>query len=116
MGRKLRVFLIATYCLFIAYGSLSTPTDGPGLAINDKILHALLYAGLAGLALPLTQSTQTRVKILAAVILYGILMEIGQLFVPARQAEILDGVANSLGALAAMAVQSGLDRRRKRLL
>lgn len=70
---------------------------------SDKLAHALAYAVLAGsvlAALNLAPGGPWRGYVLAFAIssLYGISDEIHQSFVPQRSADILDWLADSLGA------------------
>lgn len=80
----------------------------PSVAISDKIKHFSAFFGLSVL-LSLTLLYQNKVKILkkhflsAALIIisfYGLLDEIHQSFIPSRNSEFLDWVADSLGAIA----------------
>ena len=80
----------------------------PSFAISDKIKHFSAFFGLSVL-LSLTLLYQNKVLlfkkyfIAAAVIIssfYGLVDEIHQSFVPGRNSEFLDWVADSLGAAA----------------
>jgi VanZ family protein len=80
----------------------------PSVAIGDKIKHFGAFFGLSVL-LSLTLLYQSKVLLfkkyflVAALIIssfYGLLDEIHQSFVPGRNSEFLDWVADSLGAAA----------------
>ena len=80
----------------------------PHVGIGDKLLHALLFAGLAVFmcrALRLQYPTWTRRAIgglaILATIAYGCLDEAHQGFVSGRQSEWADVLADGVGAAAA---------------
>ena len=82
--------------------------DLPQLRIGDKLVHALIFGGLAVLicrALRLQKSawSQGAVVVLSvlATVAYGCLDEGHQTFVSERRAELSDVVADGVGALAA---------------
>jgi VanZ family protein len=85
---------------------LSSVSFAPELPTGmDKNAHAVLYAGLSILAVrALTDAWQRRVTmvmVLASVAIgsiYGVTDEYHQLFVPLRQAEAMDVVADTIGA------------------
>jgi VanZ family protein len=71
----------------------------------DKVLHALVYSVLGGsfyLALR-HASSLTRARLVAAAALfaiaYGVTDEVHQLFVPGRNADLFDVVADGVGGL-----------------
>ena len=74
-----------------------------GLALQDKILHALEYAALGALLVPglrLAGFTPRGALLLAVALasLYGATDEFHQSFVPGRDSDVLDWVADTLGA------------------
>jgi VanZ family protein len=80
-----------------------------GFMPTDKLLHALAFAGLALLLVRATRVLLPRAalrrRLLFAVFLaslVGALLEVCQAFVPYRSAELLDWVADTIGALAAV--------------
>lgn len=92
--------------LIFAFSSVSDPPDLP--QGSDKNLHALLYAGLGGLvARALAGGWRRRLTLgmaLMATLIsaaYGVSDEIHQHFVPPREADVLDVVADTLGAAVA---------------
>ena len=90
---------------------------------SDKIFHFVIYAGFAILVVWSLRVTSLRpwphVPMLAAAvaIAYGAVNELHQLYIPQRSAELLDLVANALGATAgvivAMAAARALERRKE---
>ena len=92
--------------LIFAVSSISQP---PGIPEGfDKDLHAVLYAGLGVLLVrAFTRRWQRRatVSIAAAAIVvavfYGVTDEYHQSFVPMRQADAMDVVADAIGATVA---------------
>ncbi len=98
---------VVLYMAFI-FG-LSSITTTPDLAGGrDKALHALLYAGLAVCLMrawswcwrrPLTL-TDVGATIVTAV-LYAVTDEVHQHFVPPRQADVMDALADAVGAATA---------------
>ena len=91
--------------LIFFFSSLPDPGGPPG-GISDKTAHVLIYAALgASLVRALaggriTAMTLTRIVLAAALgTLYGVSDEIHQHFVPPRTPDILDVVADSIGAI-----------------
>jgi VanZ family protein len=86
-------FVIAT--LMVVVLSLLPGNDLPAVGISDKLEHVIAYAILAllgGLAFP--EATMLLAVMLSAL---GIAMEICQMVVPGRSAEIADAVADAIG-------------------
>ncbi len=113
MGQlKLRNFLIRwlpliVYCLAIYIQSARpSPERIPDVQFFDKILHFAAY-GLLGIlffraykTLPLKNYKNLLIFIsIGSATLYGISDEIHQYFVPFRQADIMDAIANSIGSI-----------------
>ena len=118
------ILLTATYCAGIFYlSSLSEPPD-PGISIPylDKFVHALLYAGLAAtVSIGIRRSNETVqpwVQMWIPVTFataYGVMDEVHQMFVPNRDWELSDLIADAVGAgLAQLALVHGLWRARDR--
>jgi VanZ family protein len=85
----------------------------PEVLLQDKLLHLLEYAALAALLVPGLRlvGVPVRATLLAAVglaSLYGLSDEFHQSFVPGRDADVLDWVADTsggvLGAIGASAL------------
>ena len=86
-------FVSAT--LMVVVLSLLPGNDLPAVGISDKLEHVIAYAILAllgGLAFP--EATMLLAVMLSAL---GIAMEICQMVVPGRSAEIADAVADAIG-------------------
>lgn len=87
--------------------SRSAP-GGKGMPIPDKLAHAVAYFGLCVVVRLATGATIARpgLAMFAAVgvsMLYGATDEWHQSFTPGRQPDVLDWVADSVGALTAAA-------------
>jgi VanZ family protein len=102
---------VALYLAFIfVLSSIAHPPELPNG--SDKRLHAVLYAGLGmllarALAGGLTRTVTRGMVVTTTVLsgLYGVSDEIHQIFVPPRQVEVLDAVADTIGgALGAIAL------------
>jgi VanZ family protein len=71
----------------------------------DKVAHALVYAVLGGLCFPAVRRTwplaRSRVVVIAAFLafLHGLTDEFHQLFVPGRNADWYDVLADGIGGL-----------------
>jgi VanZ family protein len=112
MPINLRLFAVnwlpvILYCLAIYIQSdFPSPERIPSFQFSDKVLHFLAYAVMGVLFYRAYQTLRIkdnlRMLTLLSVVsasLYGISDEIHQYFVPFRDADILDAVANTLGAL-----------------
>jgi len=96
---------VALYMMFIFWlSSISRPPDLPS-GISDKAAHLLLYSGLGALLVraraggwrrPVTIGIAAAAIVMAT--LYGITDEVHQHFVPPREAEARDILADALGA------------------
>jgi len=118
--RRLSLLLALAWMALLFYlsnqPSLETPTLFSG---QDKVLHAAVYA-LLGVLLLAAQPRQAQgyswqqvgISVLIAS-LYGLSDEIHQYFVPGRSSEVLDWVADSVGALIAASLLAGLSRKWK---
>jgi VanZ family protein len=75
----------------------------PEIFLQDKLLHAAEYAVLGGLLVPALRvaGLRPRVAVLAAAVIasaFGATDEVHQAFVPGRNADVADWVADTLGA------------------
>ena len=96
---------VALYMTVIFWlSSISSPPDLPS-GVSDKGAHALLYSGLGALLVrahaggwrpPVT--LRIAAAAIAVATLYGISDEVHQYFVPPRQAEVRDLLADAIGA------------------
>ncbi len=103
---------MATVAVFSLSSRLGPP-EGLGM---DKIVH---FAGYMILALQTQPAFSTRRAALIAalcMIPFGIAMEVGQDYVPGRQADGFDAMANSIGALMGIAVAPAFRRLCARLV
>jgi VanZ family protein len=122
LGRAAVVFgvLSAVYAAGIFWASDQAnpfPFVPSGLLSHDKLLHAGAYAGLGLLVRLALSGTRLRgpaalVVALAVASLYGVTDELHQYFVPNRQCDPLDWLADTAGALAGVAVAAAFLRRR----
>lgn len=101
---------VAAYCMFIFW--LSNQPDPPhpdiGFPHMDKVAHAILFGGLAGLvSLGLHRSGKPHrpsvfhLAPVLAVLLYGAFDECHQYFVPPRTPDVFDLLADVTGGLLA---------------
>ncbi len=112
------------WALVIFTGSSIPAEDFPDLSIlaYDKVFHFLLF-GLFCYFLYRALQNQNRYPRLAlhapwaafsVTILYGVFDEVHQVFVPGRSPDLLDLLADSLGALTAIVILLVLARARSR--
>ena len=100
-------FPIIIYCLIIfIQSSYPSPETVPDLPYLDKLLHFSAYAVLGALFLRAFKTTQFKNNINLVIILsilassfYGISDEVHQYFVPCRNADIMDVLADILGSI-----------------
>ena len=118
--RRLSLLLAFAWMALLFYLSHQPGLDTPMLfSGQDKVLHAAVY-GLLGLLLLAAQPRQAQgyswrqvgISTLIAS-LYGLSDEIHQYFVPGRSNEILDWVADTLGALIGAFLLAWLSRKWK---
>ena len=112
MSKKLNTFLyrwlpLIAYCLAIYIQSdLPSPEQIPSFEFSDKILHFLAYAVMGVLFYRAYQTLRIKDNLQMLILLsvfsaslYGISDEIHQHFVPFRDGDFLDVIANILGAI-----------------
>jgi len=95
------------YCTFIFIQSCyPTPETLPVFPFGDKVFHGLGYALLGILFYRTFKAAPNRMSVRMAILmavfastLYGISDEIHQHFVPARQADLMDGVVDAIGSM-----------------
>ena len=100
-------FPVFIYCLLIyIQSSHPSPEDIPSIPYFDKILHFAAYAFLGGLLLralkTLTIKDNLRLITILGITLsslYGISDEIHQHYVPYRDADIMDALADIIGSI-----------------
>lgn len=101
---------ICTVIYYSLYPSVEFPYD---FWNADKLYHCAAYCWLA--FLPMAGLAIRRLALFAALsmIVLGILLEIGQYFIPSRSFSLLDIVANSLGVLLGILLGNYLTKRFK---
>ena len=122
---KRKVYLVyvplVIYWIFLFIATSLPAAHVPSFAVSDKIKHFSAFFGLSVL-LSLTLLYQSKVLLFkkyfpaAALIIssiYGLLDEIHQSFVPGRNSEFLDWVADSLGAAAGVFIVYYLQKKFK---
>jgi VanZ family protein len=91
--------------LIFMLSSWASPPSGPKILYADKLLHLLEYAILGYLIARAASKTSAwklsrhfRVFAVCAAVLYGFSDEFHQSFVPGREVEMLDVLADGIGA------------------
>ncbi len=118
MLRRLSLLLALVWMGLLFYLSHQPSLPTPMLfTYQDKLFHATAYGILGFLLLgsrtPSVQgytNAQIKVSVLIAS-LYGISDEFHQYFVPGRSSEVLDWVADTVGALIAVSLLAWLSRK-----
>ena len=115
--------VIALALLIFWQSSRPVPPQTPEFWASDKLAHIIVYALLGFLchraitnSLP---SWPTRAQLILSTtlaVLYGLSDELHQALVPQRSADVLDWIADSLGALIGVWLCHRLAKRRKRAL
>ena len=116
--RRLSLLLALAWMALLFYLSHQPGLDTPMLfPAQDKVFHAGVY-GVLGFLLLIAQPRRAQgyswkqVGISALIAsLYGLSDEIHQYFIPGRSTEVLDWVADSLGALMAASLLAWLSRK-----
>jgi len=120
-ARPSRLLLWAGVALYLAtiflLSSLPNPLPAVTSRMSDKVLHAVEYGGLGlllGLALRASGLRAGRAAALALLLasLYGASDEIHQAFVPHRDSDVRDWLADTGGAALGALAAAGLARRR----
>lgn len=122
MGQRIRIaslWLAFGWMATIFYFSSQSYIPTPYLFTNqDKLFHLLIY-GLLGVLFLLSfryrSPGYSRKQIMTAVMLaslYGMSDELHQSFVPGREADLLDWLADTTGALVAVLILATLVKKR----
>lgn len=121
MARVNRWLPPVVYMAYIFYSSSqSNPLPDVTTRVSDKLLHALAYAGLAGLLCRALLGEGLRsfpAAVVAALFAsaYGATDEYHQLFVPLREADVWDWIVDAIGAsVGATSYVGWIDRLRHR--
>jgi VanZ family protein len=91
-------YMFAAGIVAVVTLSLLPGNDMPSVDVSDKIEHAVAYALLGltgGLGFP---TRRAAIVLLVLLPLLGVALEIGQLRVPERSAEVADALADWIGA------------------
>ena len=86
--------------LAICVLSLLPEDELPDVSLSDKIGHFIAYGMIVTLGLIGYRGLAAATAVIVGAIALGGLLEIGQLFVPGRSADLLDFVANCIGVVA----------------
>jgi len=93
----------------IAWGVLAylswSPTGLPG-GISDKTVHFLVYFLMSGIAFSFSRSHRGLALVALATFLLSAVLEFGQSFLPYRQFDLRDLLANGGGTVAGYALAS----------
>lgn len=116
--RRLSLLLALAWMGLIFYLSSQPSLDIPGLFPHqDKVMHFGFYGVLGvlllgAMAMP-PNGFQRPAALLATALasLYGVSDEVHQMFVPGREADVLDWLADTAGALSATLLLAWLSRR-----
>jgi VanZ family protein len=99
--------VVVVYLLAIFAASSVSKVPGAAGRLNDKVAHSVVYGGLCGVVLwAWARGDVRRVRgtmaavALAGCLLYGFSDEFHQRFVPGRQYDLRDLLADGLGAAA----------------
>jgi len=101
--RTLSVWLFWPGLMLVVWGELKPSTHPLEFTLWDKLLHFTAYFGLAAMATMALRPSRKAAWAVLALIVFGGVMEIVQGMV-GRDADILDELANSLGAISGGAV------------
>lgn len=90
--------------LIFLFSSFPPPMELPSFPFADKLIHLLAYGLLASLIYFAREKSQSIFHSIfipfLIVFLYGVSDEIHQHFVPGREADVFDALADALGAFA----------------
>ncbi len=118
--RVVRWIITISYAAVVLYLSFILITDQPHHPYMDKVQHAIAYLFLSVMirwslrVTPLRDKRITPYIAAAIATLYGGLTEIFQIYIPYRDAEWADAIANAIGAFAAIPISALLlDARKK---
>ena len=101
-GRTLRRMCRIGFAVSIAaivVLSLLPGDDMPDVRVSDKVGHLLAYAEIVLLGILGHPGRTLAIAVLTGVAALGGLLEIGQIYVPGRSADIVDFAVNCLGML-----------------
>ena len=102
------VALVTAYALALR----PVPEAFHGVMSEDKLLHAFAFFAMTSLGL--LGWPRAAVRIVLLMLVYGVAMEVGQSFVPARAGDPADWLADAVGTLLAWALVHALGKRVRR--
>lgn len=114
MGRRQWVWPLFFAGLIVAMSHRST-VPGPGWPGLDKAVHFGAFGLLATLVCRLGRGWRAAAWVVVAVSVFGAVDEWHQSHVPGRTAEVADWVADTLGAVVAVALYTGWPAYRRML-
>jgi VanZ family protein len=106
---RLAMWLFWPAVVLVTWGELTPSTPHLETHVWDKLLHFTAYFGLAGMAAWSLKSRRALILAVLGLIVFGGLLEIVQ-GLTGRDADVLDEVANTLGAICGVLIGSALIR------
>ncbi len=91
--------IFIAYTLFVIFLSLIPLPASAQTGYTDKIVHFLLYGIMVFIAYVSVSTLKRRLYLFIFALLLGVALEFFQIYIPGRQASVLDAVANMGGAL-----------------
>ena len=91
-----RAALAVSMVLIMYEATIRKPDEVPGVE-SDKLMHALAFCWLALLADPAFPSGGFGLRSMVPLFAFGVLIELVQLFLPWRSAEVADLLADGTG-------------------
>ena len=105
MRKKIKLVLFWVPCVLMTYLALTpAPPVSVYATVNDKLLHAIAYTYLAAALWWAYRHRVTSYSLVAALLIYGVLIEVVQFYIPNRVFSWLDIAANTLGILIALGI------------
>lgn len=90
--------IFIAYTLFVIFLSLFPLPAAGAVGYTDKIVHFVLYGVMVFIAYVSVSTLRRRLYLFLFVIVLGVIMEFFQIYVPGRNASLLDSAANIGGA------------------
>lgn len=102
--------ILASAALTVAVLSLLPAKGLPTIGVGDKAEHVVAYAFLTVVGLKAYRRTATRLRILIALVAFGVGLETLQAYSPGRATDLADVIANIFGMTAGALVHLLYDR------
>lgn len=93
------LYLIPLVVVILGLTLMPNNGDAPSIPYVDKLVHFLMYFGLALNLSYKYQKTKHRVLAVVSGGLMGVVLELIQHFIPGRDMSFIDGVANGIGLI-----------------